>query len=97
MSSKQSFLGMVSVLCVAGALAGCGGGDGGANIASNVNAQPGSGTTPQASGAGGSGAADAFISRVLAILGSSSDTAEPVDIGTITVTTPDNAEPVPLS
>lgn len=91
MSSKMSFLGVAVAFSVATVLAGCGGSDGGVSSATAANAQPASNTPQQASGA------DAFISRVLAIIGNTSDTAEPIGIESITVTTPEDAQPVPVS
>lgn len=65
-------------------LAGCGGGgDGGVSGASTGAEQ-----TP---------ASDSFLSRVAALIAVSSETAEAQDIGSLQATTPDNAEPIPVS
>ena len=42
------------------------------------------------------GASDAFFQRVLALIGTSSDTAPPDAIDDIAVTTPETIEPAPL-
>jgi hypothetical protein len=45
----------------------------------------------------GDGTPDSFISRVIAIVSSMSETDEPEDIGSIEVTMPEETEPVPVS
>ncbi len=42
------------------------------------------------------GASDAFFARVLALIGTTSETAPPEPIDSIAVTTPDTIEPAPL-
>lgn len=67
-------------------LAGCGGGGDGGGSSGSAGA-----------GADQGPAADSFLSRVAALIGASSDTAEAQDIGSVQVTTPENTEPIPVS
>ncbi|MGN6704015.1 MAG: hypothetical protein ACTHKB_13770 [Burkholderiaceae bacterium] len=68
------------------ALAGCGGGsDSGSAAASS----PPPGATASTS--------DAFVTRVLAIIGMTSDTAAPVPVDDIAVSTPETTSPVPVN
>ena len=104
MTSKRSVLSAASAILLALALAGCGGGDGEA-LASGGGSSGGGSSGGGSSGGGDSGGGnqqagsspDAFISRVIAVINSTSDTAEPEDISSVTATKPENAEPVPVS
>lgn len=90
MTSKLSVLGTAAALGMLLAVSGCGSSDGApGSTANNSGVAPGG--QPQTS------ATDAFISRVMAVIGSTSETDEPADIKSITVTTPEDAEPVPVS
>lgn len=92
MTSKHSLLSAASAILLALALAGCGG-DG--DIQASA---PNSGGSSGSGGSGGGGSSpDAFINRVMAVINNTSDTAEPEDIGLVTATKPENAEPVPVS
>jgi len=81
MMTNKRILAAGSVLLAAAALSACGGGS-----------DDGSGGSQAAS----PGASDAFFTRVLALIGSSPDNAEPVATGDIAVTTPNDIEPAPL-
>jgi hypothetical protein len=80
--------------CVLVTLAACGGGG---SDSTQVAAVQGSGAT----GAAGNGAAgnsgqigsDSFLAQIVAMLGTSSDTAEPGSIDSITTTSSDTTEP----
>lgn len=72
-------------IAAVGVLAGCGGGGGGSDSATAT--QPS--TTAST--------ADAFISRVMSVISSSSNDAEPVSTESITVTKPEDTRPVPIS
>lgn len=90
MRNKHSLPGLVIVLCFM--LAGCSGGDG----------EPGNptfktNTSKTDNGQQQPAAADAFISRVMAVIDSTSETAVPVDLNAITVTTPEDATSAPIS
>lgn len=63
------------------ALAGCGGSSSGGSTTTPPD------TTPVSM-------LDAFYSTVASLIGSSPDTTEPQSVDTVTVTTPDNTEPV---
>ena len=93
MSNKRSLLGSPIALCLALVLAGCSGGDGGmgsSSIKTNT-------TTATDNGQQAPTAADTFVTRILAVINSTSETAEPVEIESLTVTSPEDAEPVPAS
>jgi len=93
MSNKRSLLGATTVCCLVFGLAGCSGGDGGAAssaVKSNSATAPDTGQPPPV-------AADAFITRVLAVINSTSETAEPTEIESTTVTSPEDVAPVPAS
>lgn len=86
MSDKSSYLVWPAVLMLSLILAGCGGGGGG------------SGNTSARNNTGGQSIdSDSFLSRVNAIIGNNSETAEPESIESVTETTPENTEPVPIS
>ncbi|HYD94692.1 MAG TPA: hypothetical protein VEC01_05150 [Noviherbaspirillum sp.] len=107
MSNKPSLLGPATVLCLVLGLAGCSGGDGGMESGSvmtdtNTTASTNNNNTNTTANATGNGqqpptTADAFIARVLAVINSTSETAEPVEVESITVTSPEDVEPVPVS
>jgi len=93
MSNKRSLLGSATALCLVLGLAGCSGGDGelgSSSVKTNTTDATENGQQPPAR-------ADAFITRVLAIVNSTSETAEPVEVESVTVTSPEDAEPVPVS
>ena len=100
MTSKHTVRSTTSAFLLALALAGCGGGDG--ELQSSAPGTGGSsgsgGSSGDSSGGQQSGSSpDAFISRVIAIIDSTSETAEPEDISSVTGTKPEDAEPVPVS
>lgn len=74
-----------AVLLATVALSACGGDSGGGSADGNGGNQ-----------ASAPGAADAFFTRVLALIGNSPDNAEPVAVSEIAATTPDDIEPAPL-
>lgn len=83
---KRSLLNAVPALGLALMLAACGGG----------------GDEPQAFTGGGdqqseTGTPGGFVTQVMAIINSTSDTAEPDDIESINATMPEDAEPAPVS
>lgn len=69
------------------ALGACGGGGGG----SSSGGGDGGTTTPPVS------TADAFFTKVLAMIGISSDSTEPVATDSLAATTPDNTEPAAVN
>lgn len=73
-------------IAAAGVLTGCGGGGSGGGE-SATSTQPSSTAST----------ADAFVSRVMSIIGSTSDDAKPVPMESITVTKPEDTKPVPIS
>lgn len=81
MITNKRILAAGAVLLAVAALSACGGGSDGGNGGSQTS---------------GPGASNAFFTRVLALIGSSPDNTEPVAIGEIAVTTPDDSEPAPL-
>lgn len=87
MITNKRILAAGAVLLAVAALSACGGGSDGGGSSDGGNG--GSQTS-------GPGASDAFFTRVLALIGSSPDNTEPVAIGEIAVTTPDDSEPAPL-
>ncbi|MBK4734989.1 hypothetical protein [Noviherbaspirillum pedocola] len=81
MTMHKRILAAGALLLAAAALGGCGGGS-----------DDGSG----GSQASNPGASDAFFARVLALISTSADNAEPIAIDDIAVTTPNDIEPAPL-
>lgn len=73
------------------ALASCGGGGGGGGESVAAN------NTAQANDPGQAASNDSFLSRVIALVQSMSETSEPDNIDSITVTTPETSEPQPIS
>lgn len=69
------------------ALGGCGGGGGG----SSSGGGDGGTTTPPVS------TADAFFTKVLAMIGTSSDSIEPAATDSLVATAPENTEPAALN
>lgn len=105
---KRSHLMATAVVVLTLGMAGCGGGDGDISplASTNTGASPGAGpgTSPGAGPDAGSGAgtgsgqtSDTFISKVMQIIGMTAENTEPLAIDAITVTSPDNTEPVPIS
>jgi hypothetical protein len=98
---KRSHLLAATAVVLALGMAGCGGGDGGdLGFTANNNARAGSGSGGASGSAGGSGngqSSNAFISRVMEIIGMTAENAEPVAIESVTVSSPDNTEPEPVS
>ena len=93
MSNKRSLLGSATAFCLVFVLVGCSGGDGGMGSGSvKTNT-----TSATDNGQQAPTAADTFITRILAVINSTLETAEPVDIESITVTSPEDAEPVPAT
>lgn len=83
MLDKRFLIQAATAAALAMTLAGCGGGgDSGGSTNAGADQAP---------------AADSFLSRVAALVGASTDTAEAQDIGSVQATTPDNAEPIPVS
>lgn len=97
MTSKHIVRSTTSAVLLALVLAGCGGGDG--ELQSSAPGTGGSSGSGGSSGdsAGSGSSPDAFISRVMAVIDSTSETAEPEDIGSVTGTNPEDAEPVSVS
>ena len=99
MLNKRFFFSAAAGTALVLGLAGCGGSDGDTGIAA---ANPGTGA-----GAGNGTATPgnpeqpatnvSFVDRVLAIIGATSDTTEPQAIESVTVSTPDNTQPQPVS
>ena len=84
MMSNQPFFKGAAAAALALALAACG--DGGTTVGSGG-----------AEGAGGGGlSSDSFFSTVNAMISSSSETLEPIEIESISVTSPEDAEPAAL-
>lgn len=81
MTNKRLY-GAGAALLLTLALSACGGGDTGVDNNGGQTAN--------------AGASDAFFQRVLALIGTSSDTAPPDAIDSIAVTTPETIEPAPL-
>ena len=81
MLTKYPALGRATVFGLVLLLSACGGGGG---------SKGKRGSDEQANGS------DSFISRVMSLIGNSSDTAEPIDIKSIEVTSPENTEPALL-
>lgn len=87
MNDNSSYLVWPGALLLALVLAGCGSGGGGDS--NGTSARPNTG--------GQSIESDSFLSRVNAIIGNNSETAEPESIESIEVTTPENGEPASIS
>jgi hypothetical protein len=81
MMTNKRILAAGAVLLAAAALSACGGGSDNGNGGDQA-------VSP--------GASDAFFTRMLALIGSSPDNAEPVATGDIAVTTPSDTDPAPL-
>ena len=79
MTSKRT-LQSVSALLLVLVLGACGGSDSDNNQSGN---NPGT----------SAGASDAFFAKVQSVIASSSETAEPIEIDSIAVTTPETVEP----
>lgn len=95
---KRSHFLATTAVVLALAIAGCGGGDGDAGLVASNNTGTGSGAGPGASPGPDAGqTADSFINKVLKIIGMTAENTEPLAIEEITVTSPDNTEPVPVS
>jgi hypothetical protein len=77
------------------ALAACGGGgnDSTQVAAAQGASETGAAVAPVAPGSSGQSASDSFLSQVVAVLGLSSETAEPGAVDSISVTSSDTAEP----
>jgi hypothetical protein len=86
MLKKRSPILPATALVLALVVAGCNGGGDGDGGDNGGNAGNGSGQT-----------ADTFVAKVMQIIGSSPEDAEPVSIEAETVTQPENTEPVPIS
>lgn len=87
MENNSSYLVWPAVFMLALALSGCSGGGGGDSDGASAGNNSG----------GQSVNSDSFLSRVNAIIGNNSDTAEPESIESIEVTTPENREPASIS
>lgn len=74
-------------------LTACGGSDSGAAAASQAGSETGA---AGAAGTTGQIASDSFLSQVIAIVGASSDAAEPKAIESVMVTMPDGTQPFPI-
>ena len=95
---KRFLLSAVSAVILALGIAGCGGGDDDlGSVASNNTGASAGAESATGSGTGTGQASDTFISRVMQIIGATADNAEPVATDSVTVTNPDNTEPVPIS
>lgn len=84
MLNKRFLMQAAAAAALALSLAACGGGGGDSGASASAGADPAPAT-------------DSFLSRVAALIGTSSDTAEAQDIGSVQATTPDNTEPIPVS
>ncbi|HEV2610704.1 MAG TPA: hypothetical protein VGU61_10600 [Noviherbaspirillum sp.] len=74
------------IIGMSAVLAACGGSGGDGAVAN-----PGGSNPPPMS------TVDAFFTRVMALIGSSSDNTEPVAVDSVSPTTPEDSEPSPLS
>lgn len=86
MLNKRHLLQAATATALLLSLAACGGGSSGT-----------ASTAADNTGATQAPATDSFLSRVAALIGTTSDTAEPQDIGSVQATTPDSTEPMPVS
>lgn len=94
MRYKHILLMAPAAALLAFAMAGCGGGDSG-----NGSTASGSGAASANSTGNNtlqSAATDSFLSQIMNLIASTSDTAEPVAVDATPAPMPDNTEPVPI-
>lgn len=90
MTNSHLLAGAVATATVMMMLTGCGGSD--SAIGSGAVAGPSTATNTEQSTAG-----DTFLAKVRMLIASSSDTSQPDAIESVTITTPENTSPEPLS
>jgi hypothetical protein len=86
---------IISVVALAACLSACGGSNDNSSLSGNTPPAPPTPPTPPSGPV--VAMLDAFGSYVLSLIGTTSETTQPVSIDAVPVTTPDNTQPAPVA